>query len=410
MHELERAVTAARQEKTDDFSTPERLIETAAALWAQEGRAGVATRAIVARSGLPNSSIYHHFGGLEQLLLETQAHVRRRAGIWCEQQLASAARLSTLSPAAFPTLFATLVDDWCWQQRQMAFILRECHLVGRNARYLSVLEEWRILWLDFWEALAARCGFARAGMICSNVFDGVSLLHLMDWRRLVDRASLDEYARGLGAWLTGELADEGPWHRSAHEEALRTQPRLERRGVAGDIANAAANVLERSGMAGLTYRAVAAEAGVTLGTVSHQFRSASDLLHATFETIYDRISPPGAALPVAADAGTAEARRTAPIYFATEELILSVARRSDLGAFALQLRYLRGRGGRPLLMQRLKRDDVSLVDGLLYSSFLAGHGRAMFSIEEGEQRAAAADVPGALLGLLGSPDAATRAG
>jgi len=66
------------------------------------------------------------------------------------------------------------------------------------------------------------------------------------------------------------------------------------------LAAAARRVLERDGMAGGTLRAVAAEAGVPLGTVHYVFPSKEQLLRAVLEDVIQQISD---AIRSSADAG-----------------------------------------------------------------------------------------------------------
>src|SRR6188472_3736196 len=58
----------------------------------------------------------------------------------------------------------------------------------------------------------------------------------------------------------------------------------------GQLVAAARRVLEREGMAGGTLRAVAAEAGVPLGTVHYVFPSKEQLLRAVLEDVIQQIS------------------------------------------------------------------------------------------------------------------------
>jgi len=58
----------------------------------------------------------------------------------------------------------------------------------------------------------------------------------------------------------------------------------------GQLVAAARHVLEREGMAGATLRAVAAEAGVPLGTVHYIFSTKEQLLRAVLEDVVEEIS------------------------------------------------------------------------------------------------------------------------
>ncbi|MFD2136884.1 TetR/AcrR family transcriptional regulator [Novosphingobium resinovorum] len=56
--------------------------------------------------------------------------------------------------------------------------------------------------------------------------------------------------------------------------------------TAARIVETAARIIDEDGLARLTHRAVAERAGLTLGTVSHKFRTKPALLEAAFEGLY----------------------------------------------------------------------------------------------------------------------------
>ncbi len=112
---------------------------------------------------------------------------------------------------------------------------------------------WQSLWSSFWQSVCSRCGLQDLGELTTYFFYGESLLHLIQWRRVVDRACLDEACQGWGLWLSGRLAAEGPWRGFARQEANRSMPELTLRNETTQrIATAAAETVEEIGMAGLT--------------------------------------------------------------------------------------------------------------------------------------------------------------
>ncbi len=142
--------------------------------------------------------------------------------------------------------------------------------------------------------MGARCGVQERGELTTYFFYSESLLHLIQWRRVVDRACLDELCQGWASWLSGRLAPEGPWRAFAREEAGRSLPEpTPRNETTQKIASAAAETVEELGMAGLTHRAVATRAGLTLGIVSYNFRTSAELTRAAFESIYARVVADG---------------------------------------------------------------------------------------------------------------------
>src|SRR5213080_1112264 len=80
----------------------------------------------------------------------------------------------------------------------------------------------------------------------------------------------------------------------------------------GQLVAAAREVLEREGMAGGTLRAVAAEAGVPLGTVHYIFPSKEQLLRAVLEDVFDEITDAARASAGTATNLDSAMRRTAP--------------------------------------------------------------------------------------------------
>jgi DNA-binding transcriptional regulator YbjK len=155
-------------------------------------------------------------------------------------------------------------------------------------------------------------------------------------------------------------------------------------GVAGRIAAAAADILTRLGPASLTHRAVALEAGVTVGVVSYNFRTSADLVKIAFETIYSRVmvstvegvsaSPRGKHAEYLEAILAAENTHEARMYrLAMSELLVAVARDETLNAFAIQIRYLRGRTSKRRLAALLGQDvPVSSLDAALLSDMMMG--------------------------------------
>lgn len=397
---------------SEALSSPQRLIHATLEIWRARGNAGVSARLLGQEAGLPVSSIYHHFGSLEQLFASAQEDARARAERWCATRLDAFAAADSLTVEALPALMAALIDDWAQDQRLLAFAWRESMVMAaRDSHYLPAVQGWQALWREFWREICARCGLAAASEITSLMFCGEGALHLMQWRRPVDRAGLDETCRGWGEWLAGRLTPEGPWRHFARTEASRAMPELTLRGdTAERIATAAADTVEELGMAGLTHRAVAARAGLTLGVVSYNFRTSADLARAAFEAIYRRIVP-SAASPQARLVPDAPAAFEAlvgydilsPRLAAMDEVMATVARDAELGPFAPQLRYLRGRTAGSQLQGLVGPDRlVSPADAALLSAFSGGQRFACLGMEETEMRLFLRRTLGDVTDMLGA--------
>ena len=377
-----------------EFSSQEKLIRAALDVWANQGHSAMSARTLSRATGLPTSSIYHHFGSMEQLLQSAQAYARDAAQTWCTDRLDDLAGWPEgLGAQSIARALAVLVDDWTSERRELAFAANQCHLLAqRDEAYLVAINSWRDLWADFWREVCGRAGLGRYAALTAHVFEATVQFHLIRWNRTIDRAALDEFCTGWGEWLSGKLAEEGPWRRHAREIALASAPEVPaQNGVAARISDAAADIVEEGGVSALTHRAVAARAEVTLGVASYNFRTSADLVRAAFNTIYRRlteVSREGPVEQVERSEWTAawrdfssQPRRLA----AMEELMLAVARDPELRDFAPQLRYLRGRSSGLQLQAQLEPGArISPLDAALYSSMISGQRRALIGRPEAE--------------------------
>jgi AcrR family transcriptional regulator len=334
-------------------------------------------------ASVPVSSIYHHFGSLEQLLVISQEQAQAQALLWCDDRLVQLAGMPCDS-RAFPAFFAACVDDWVTQQRRLAFVWREGQLLrtdsptARNQRM-----QWQELWSAFWHKAMACFGLEKGAGVANRLFENESFLHMIDWRRAVDRAGLDEFARGLGAWLTGEAVPPSPWRDFARAAALDAMPGIpDHDDMTGRIVTAAALLIEQSGPGGLTHRAVAEQAGLTLGTVSHKVRTKADLMQLGYEALYikavTRLRAQTAALPSGGQSlgGIADFIAASSGNSGIDALHLAVARDPALRQFGLQLRYLRGETSRGLFGMLLpQRPEPGHLEAALLSAFLSSLSR-----------------------------------
>jgi len=375
-----------RTEEQMQESSPEKLVSATLSIWETEGAAGISARSLSGAAGLPVSSIYYHFGDLEQLSESAQSEARARAERWCAQQL-DAIRGDVRGPVALGHLLAGLIDDWCEKERMLAFAWREGQLMAlRDSRHCPSSAKWDALWERFWLEIVTRLDLADMATGTAWMFEGLSGLHLLRWRRPVDRAALSELCDGWGQWLDGRLAGSASWFDLARQDAVGLiLPPPPDDPVADSLAQAAAATVARGGVAALTHRAVAAEAGTTLGVVSYKFRTSADLLQAAFEAIYRRMVPQSASeMAAVADLAPEEALNQLESGFperanilATDELLVTAARDSAFQSFGAQLRYLRGRtSGRYFQALMGSEQPISALDAAIFSAFSSGRLRA----------------------------------
>ena len=363
-----------------------RLVESVTDHWEGLGAQAMSARQIGILAEAPVSSIYHHFGSLEQLFVVSSEECLVAAEAWCEEQVRQLAGFRA-STQGFGSYFAQLVDEWSHSQRTLAFAWRECQLLAqRKPEFVALARRWQRMWSEFWLRVSEIFALGANTIVVERIFDTESLLHMMRWRRSIDRAALDETGRALAAWLGGETIPDAPWRDFAHAQALQSVPDA----PVGDevvmrVRQSAAHLIGVAGVAGVTHRAVAEHAGLTLGAVSHKFKTKSALLEAAFEGIYASLT----AQPASAERPATKAVRPngADIVIQAveraghgnlnDELFVAVARDPNLSGFGAQLRYLRGRTSRAALQTLLgDRREASILEGALFSSYLSSQLRA----------------------------------
>ena len=161
------------------------------------------------------------------------------------------------------------------------------------------------------------------------------------------------------------------------------------------LLDAAVRVVAQSGLRGLTYRAVAAEAGVTQGLVAHHFGSRSRLVHEALlaagdESIRDTLDTTGANIDEFASALSQFISQTEELQAFQLELVLEARRRPELKADsrALYDSYIDATGEALANMgvatnPALTRLVFAALDGLVFQQLVYGEtGRTDDSLAE----------------------------
>ncbi|QQV76009.1 TetR/AcrR family transcriptional regulator [Sphingomonas aliaeris] len=370
-------------------SSHDRLIDAVIHAWERDGAAGVSARAIARDAAIPVSSIYHHFGDMDGLLLRAGEVALGRATRWFDAQSHELAGMFG-DPTAFAHLLSAVIDDWCERQRPLAYAWREIQsLAMRDPRHGGAAGAWWTMAFEFWRPVCDRFGIGDLTGSVVLTFDEESSLHLIRWRRLIDRAALSELCGTWAGWAGGRTGIDAPWRTLAMREALAGQPVAPGQdAVTEDIADAAARTVAQRGVSGLTHRAVAEEAGQTLGIVSNRFRSSADLLRAACYALYRQIVRPfgESDTPIDLIAGAQDRGGDDLALRAFFELTLAASREPALQPFAAQLRYLRGRTSIRHLRAISPADrEPSVADGALLSTLFSSQNRI---------RLAGVDLPG----------------
>lgn len=239
------------------------------------GFAGTSARSVAASAGMSPSAINYNFGNIERLLLlafeRGSSQTAERLETWERD-------ISALPPTADGAARALdhVLTAWTRDARPLALLYQEALAVGAGH---GPAADWTRLWRDFWLRAAAMFGLQPIdGRLMHAFFESEALFHLSAWSPALERAAFGEMTDHFAAaWLGASRRTDGGALALA-ERTAGARPYGSVAPAAMRIAEAAAEVVEAHGLAGLTHRAVAARAGVTTGAVTHHFRSIEDLV------------------------------------------------------------------------------------------------------------------------------------
>lgn len=385
-------------------SAAERLLQAVGGMWRSHGRAQMSARLVGQRAGVQASQINYYFGGFEQMLCSAQAQAIEAASQWCEARLMDLTPmdLSVAQGESFAHILAGLIEAWCTEAADLAFAWTECLLLaGRDPGYADAARQWQALWTRFFDALCARAGLSAHSALMRHFFYGEAFMHRLIWRPALDRAVL---AESCVSWLRLLLSGEAgttPLRACVQTEVCRYAPAVLVVGsVQAQIAEAAADLVEREGAAAVTHRAAAAAAGLTLGATTYHFSSSDALLGAAWAAIYARLTRPDAndTAPPSAEETVSRADFMAVMthFFdnpqpqnhmrGMEELVSQAARDPNLSGVGAMIRYTRGQTTY-LTLRRLPREGAAAdrQTAALVSTWLQGLGRDLRGMTSAER-------------------------
>ncbi|MCL9998097.1 MAG: hypothetical protein NBV68_01830 [Erythrobacter sp.] len=241
----------------------------------------ISVRALVHEAHSAQAAIHYHFGDMERLYVAASAAALTQAERWMAGRLAALAPLATvrIPPAMQAALINATIADWTGEQRRLAMAAR--HAPGPG---------WERSHRQFWTGIAEVIGLGAHAETIACYAHGEAARHLLVWNPVIDRALLEETTTALVTWLAARrFGEEGA--RTAHRALARAgyrEPPPSATGERAVIAGAAADLLAAQGHAGVTFRAVAARAGVTLGKVVHLVGTKSELLALALHRLYER--------------------------------------------------------------------------------------------------------------------------
>lgn len=379
--------------------------------WSELPEGSMSVRRLTALIGAPGSSIDYHFGGIEQLYVEASRRALGLAWHWMQDVLADLAYFtrSTHPAVLVGQTIALVLDQWVREERRLAMAWRRTKTLASSPQAAAVRQEWHFAWADFWSELSETLGMRAQSGVIAAFADGEACRHLLQWKPLLDTNLLYETAGSLISWLCeGKVADDAcrlAYRKSVSRcfGSLVTDADCN----ASEFGHAAAKLLAREGRSGVTFRAVAEEAGSTLGAVSHHFGSKADLLRTALYLLYKQEAmpvmreelaqhqvPPATML---AQSVSAMAGGTQPVLRAYDEIELAIYNDAAFEGLRAAVRCMNDPSGTWALTQMLggRVPSQSLVAA--YSSVCRGAGHLVenidLSIEDREECVRAALLP-----------------
>lgn len=264
----------------DTKMTKNRLIDALLDLWAGTPADSISVRTLVLQAGTAQAAIHYHFGDMERLYCEASAAALVAGKDWMETRLAD---ISVLANADLPvqlqaSLLASTIADWTVGQRRLAMA----------SRYAPG-SQWQAAWDNFWGRFSQALGLGEYAATITCFAAGETARHLLVCNSAIDRALLEETTTALVRWLKDRhlTADKIRPRHQAMALAGYDHPPQSDDALADKIEQAASDLLAEKGHAGVTFRAVAARAEVTLGKVIHQYGVKSELLRRALHRLYE---------------------------------------------------------------------------------------------------------------------------
>lgn len=331
----------------------DRLIAAAAQQIATRGLAASSSRSVAHEAGVAASAINYKFGGIEHLFCSVFEHGARWSQPWMARCFDEVVALPK-GPAGAALALEHVIAGWTLENRWLALLYQEGLAAMPGAGPVAV---WTGAWRDFWVGVAIALDLSETdGRLLHLFFESEALYNLSTWSPALERAALREMCQHIAIVYLGAAAT--AWPTGALEEAERASGVLREGAIppaAEKIVEAAAEVVEASGLSGLTHRAVALKAGVTTGSVTHHFRTMESLIAGTIRGQVNAMQrpPAGAAPAPLAPIQTADDLfEGMTSYLVTDRpwgpalrrrhLFLATLRRSDLVVSAAVIRFAHG--------------------------------------------------------------------
>ena len=300
-------------------STQARLVASARARIVAVGLAEASARSIAREAGANPSAINYNLGGVEQLYSLVFAQAADATALWIREKYHEISALPS-GPAGACAALEFVIGAWTSQGRDLALLYQEAlSWAGADP---ALLARWTRQWRDFWTMAARHFGLdAGDGLLLNLFFQSEALYHLSRWSPAIERLALRDLCDDFGWIWLGGARHPASGGLAIVQGLLHGENPDKLAPAALNLALSAVAVVQDRGLLGLTHRAVAAHAGVTVGAVTHYFRTAEDLVAGTIRGQVEQLF-----MAERADNETASENRSVPsLAHMAEQIDASVA-------------------------------------------------------------------------------------
>lgn len=348
-----------------------RLAETAGALCIEQGIGSLTMRAVAERAGVTPPAVVYHFGNRERLLLAVLEALRVRLGAACREISGQLAAESLADMDALSALGSALIALVAGQGSAFTAsddVARALATTGQARDAAAVMGGIYDDVEAFWRGLPSVMALAEdARVLCAAVASG--LIPFLNLEPLVLRrnAMIIQVFTRLFARLRG--VDVTLLALPKEPEKPAEEPRPEGKQ---QIVEATIRLSGRLGVAGLTHRNIASEAGLSAAATTYFYPTKEDIVidaareiqaRAIDAVVMGQAPLPGIMSRITLD----EHGEGRGDLAALTAFMNAAASQSDLGALAATFRQIRGLAAVHWLNAR-GCQAVDRIDGIIWSS------------------------------------------
>ncbi|HLG86352.1 MAG TPA: TetR/AcrR family transcriptional regulator [Alphaproteobacteria bacterium] len=356
------------ERRSPESGTAERLLEAGISLIAEGGLRALTIRDLAARAGIAFPSVQHHFPSKGLLIDEIFSNIERR------HCAVTADALAEIEPdggeAALPEIISAVLADWCGGHRTLTIGAHEMLLAAhRDSRHARFGGGWIDGQSDVWMGLTRRLGLKlerKRVLFIVELLLGLSLMTFGCANQVEAALANNEIIRFAFADAKSKERFDPYWYRMQLARLDREELPIEDSGstisdaghpAAAKILDAGILIVAEEGASMLTFRGIAARAGVAIGSVTNNFQTRQKLTYSIYRHIQENITNANLRVPETTSSSDLPAPAPLPtriammkrvlagkpvLALASYDLMLAGARDPAFGPRAWRIRMTRG--------------------------------------------------------------------